>query len=1094
MTPARFIGASLLHYRFSYAGVLAGAVLGATVLLGALFAGDSVEESLRRIARLRTGRATHIAMAGDRFFREALAGDLSAGGTRAAPVLYARGTASSANTGSVANQVQLIGVTDAFWRFAPTPAAMALDAKAPTVAINATLAQRLGVFPGDTVIVRLQKPGILASDAPIAGADARIQSLRCTVEAVVLDEAFGRFTVETTQLPPASVFLPIAVLQDALRQPGRANLLLLDSATGRAPADALAQAVQLADYGLSLRWLESAGMFELTSSRIFLDPEIVAAVIAALPKSQPVVSYLVNELAHAGRTAPYSIATATTHPAAPFLPADLRRNEIVLNDWLADDLQAGVGDEVGIKYYRAGPGGALVEDRRAFRVRSIVPLAGLAADRAWMPDFPGMSEAKRQGDWDSGLPLDLDRIRDKDERYWDKYRGAPKAFIALEAGHEIWSTRWGNNTALRIPFERGAEAELARTILGALRPEMNQLQVREFGAKAGDSARSPVDFGGLFVGMSFFLIAAALGLVAMLFQFSLLQRNREDALLGAVGLSARTLLRWRLAESALILLPAAAVGVAAATFYTRGILRFLETIWAGQGAGPTFVFAAEPASIAAGALVFLLLSLIAIWLAIRKQMRRALSIRLAANVEQTESSARIRRTSQMIAVAAVIVAVVAVALSRRVMPAQAAFYLAGFALLAAGIAACRWWLAQPVEDAAMQLTPARLGGSNLKARRSRSLTVVGLIATAVFMVLSVASFRKHVGSDWLERASGTGGFAFWVETTVPLNPARDGRSGKIEPFDSLGRELGDIVPLRTGAGDNANCFNLNAIAQPRLLAVDPARLEARNAFRLQVAPRTMHRAGWNILRWPGGDAPVPAVVDATTLQWALKRKAGDVIRYVDENGRSFDVQIAGTIPDSVFQGYLIVDEAALLAKFPSNPGYSVFLIDAPAATDFPALRRRLATATRDVGGRVDLTRDVLAAFHEIENTYISIFNVLGSLGVILGSLGLAIVVARNLHERRGEFGVMTAMGIPRGVLARIVFAEFGRLVGWGMAVGIVAALIAVWPNLTHLPPAPTVLLVSALLAGIVLLNLASGWVVFGWAMRAWRPSLQQVAL
>jgi hypothetical protein len=602
--------------------------------------------------------------------------------------------------------------------------------------------------------------------------------------------------------------------------------------------------------------------------------------------------------------------------------------------------------------------------------------------------------------------------------------------------------------------------------------------------------------------MSFFLILAALGLVALLFQFSLQQRGREDALLGAVGLPARTLLRWRLAEGGAILLLGAALGLPLAALYTQGILRFLATIWAGSGGSNTFQFSASPASLVAGGLGFLLISLFAIWLAIRRLTRRALSIRLAAPAEETSRPASVRRSSRWIALAALVVAAGAISASGRVLPAQGAFYLAGFALLVAGLAACRAWLARDL--AATPDTPldaTHLGRLNLQARPARSLTVIGLIATAVFMVLSVASFRKHVGRDWLERGSGTGGFAFWIETTAPLNPARDSRAAKFEIFESTAADLSAIVPLRAGLGDNANCFNLNSTAQPQLLAVDSTRLAALAAFRPMVpaaaAPSSQERvrvdaSPWTALRTPSPDGAIPALVDETTLLWALKRKIGDVLTYTDENGQSFGVVIAGTLRDSIFQGYLLVDEAAFLARFPSHAGYSVFLVDAVRPEKIAALQPRLATAVGDVGGRVDTTRDVLAAFHQIENTYIAIFNVLGSLGVVLGSLGLAIVVARNLRERRGEFSVMTAVGIPRARLARLVFAEFSRLVLWGIGVGAGASALAVWPNLTALPAGPTLALVAGLLTGIVALNLASGWLVFRWSLRDLRPGISPV--
>jgi len=363
---------------------------------------------------------------------------------------------------------------------------------------------------------------------------------------------------------------------------------------------------------------------------------------------------------------------------------------------------------------------------------------------------------------------------------------------------------------------------------------------------------------------------------------------------------------------------------------------------------------------------------------------------------------------------------------------------------------------------------------------------VGLIATAVFMVLSVASFRKHVGSDWLERGSGTGGFALWVETTVAQNPARDGTGLGFEIFGRENAELDAIVPFRTGVGDNVNCFNLNTTLQPRLLAVDAAALAARGAFRLKGA------SDWNALLKTTAAGAIPAFVDETTLMWALKRKIGDVFAYADENGRSFEVQIVGALPDSLFQGHLIVDETRFLEKFPSSAGYTLFLADMRTpGPGIAAVRDRLRSAVVDAGGRVDFTRDVLAAFHRIENTYIAIFTVLGTLGVVLGSLGLAIVVARSLQDRRGEFAVLTAIGLSKAVLARMVLAEFGRLVAWGLAIGVVASSIAILPILPALPPGPTLLLVGLMLFGIVALNLTCGWLTFRWSLRDLRPGLGQ---
>ena len=1079
MGTRRYIFQSLWHYRYAYLGVFLGSVLGAMVLLGALFAGSSVNESLKRIGENRIGQTTHLITGGDRFFREALAEELiNEAQLEAAPVLFAKGVGSAG--GTTANQVQLIGVTKAFWSFAPEPAEIELDSRKAEVAVNQVLAERLGLEIGDALIVRFQKPGVVAGNAPVAGADNSLESFRCAVKMLLDDSSFGRFGLETTQVPQPSIFLPIELLQREFEYPGRANLLLLKSdLTGDAIQTALGQAVQLADYQLTLEWLELAQVWEIKSDRVFIDSDIGNTIGENLQHAQPVTSYLVNETRLGDRATPYSIGSAVSPQFVGFLPDDLADDEVVINTWIAEDLAAKAGDSIQLTYFQTGQSGLLVEDTSAFKVRSIVPLEGLAGDRAWMPNFPGISEAEVPSDWDAGLPLDLIRIRGKDDTYWEDYRGTPKLYLSLAAGERIWATQWGNYTALRVPVGQAERDSLEDEILSLLNPEMNQLLVQDFRARAEASASSAVDFGGLFVGMSFFLILAALGLVAMLFQFCLLQRNRESALLGSVGVNGNQLMRWRLGEGIVILVLGCILGFPLATWYTQQILKFLETIWAGQTSASTFVFHADPTTTLVGMVTFLVLSLLALWLSIRKQAKRSLSIRLQANAEEVELPGASSRKSWIVAIVGILIGVFSVVISGSLMPAQGAFYLAGFALLVAGLALCRIWLRKSiVHDRNQELDTSYLGRLNIASRASRSLTVVGLIAAAVFMVLSVASFRKQVGNDWLERSSGTGGFALLAETTSALNLPRDGATEGFEIFNGFQDQITSVVPIRRGAGDNVNCFNLNTSSQPQLIGVDTNRLKSMGAFPLNKLDVAIEGDGWEKLRGLTPGESIPALVDETTLMWALKKKVGDVFTYLDEKGEAFDVQIVGTIKDSIFQGYLLMDESYLIEEFPSHEGYSIFLIDAIPGSDIEGLRNKVETAATDAGGKVELTRDILKSFHEIENTYIAIFNVLGTLGVVLGSLGLTIVVARSIQERLGEFSVMSAIGIPRKLLGSMVFAEYGRLVAWGLAVGLIASIISIWPGLQSLPAAPTALLVLGLLLGIVALNLICGIFAF----------------
>jgi putative ABC transport system permease protein len=1047
MTARSFILRGLHHYRGAYLGVLLGAALGAMVLLGALFAGDSVRFTLRQIASERTGNTSLVLAGGENFFRAALADTLAP----VAPVLHLRSQVDTP-AGRSTGQVNLFGVDPRFWALHETPPA---PLTAGNWAINRELARTLDLAVGDSLVIRLGKPGMMSRDAPLSGEPEELITLRGTVAEIRADAAMGRFSLEATQLPTPAIFLPLETLATAIDRPGMANLLIFSGE--RDPAGttaALRNAATLEDYGLSLKSIPLANATEIRTNRIFLPPAIEEKLRARFPEAQPVVTYLVNTLAANGRQTPYSMVTGVDPAAASFLPADLGPDEIVLNSWEAEDLAAGPGDPVTLTYFTLGTGNRLVEKSSTFTVRSVIALDGLAADRLWMPDFPGIAEADNSADWTPGLPLDLSRIREKDETYWDDHRGTPKAFIPYPTARTLWSNRWGAATSLRLP---AATPDVERQILDALNPADAGLLIRDLGAESRRAAASPVDIAGLFLSMSFFLILAATALTAMLFRFNVEQRNHESGLLAALGIPARKILRWRLMEGFIVVVCGSVLGAGLAIAYTRGLLMFLETIW-NRGGEKLFRFHVDPASLGGGLAGFIVLMMTTIWLVTRSQARRSASLRLEAATEEItrhgKSCARwILPVSTLVGVAA--------AASVKLLGAQIAFFLVGFAFLVAGLSAYAGFLARARRATTAVLDPPRLAALNAARRPLRSLVVVGSLAAGLFLVVSVTAFQKHGGSEWLARTSGTGGFAFWIETTTPVH--RSAAADSTTDILRLGNQrntLGQIVPFRVGRGDDASCFNLNSVARPRLLATDTTALEQRGAFTIKATAPGIQPT-WAALR-DGDPGVVRAFIDETTLLWVLKKNLGDRIDYTDETGASFPVEIAGTLDGSIFQGSFIVDEQRFLARFPGTGGYQLFLAD--AAGDLPATRVTLQKSLTDLGATLTTTAERLAAFHSVENTYISIFNVLGGLGVILGSAGLGLVTARNLAERRNEFAQLRQLGIPNKIIRSLVVRETRLAILWALAIGIASAAIAIFPTLPATNLLPTLAAISTLVA------------------------------
>ena len=97
----------------------------------------------------------------------------------------------------------------------------------------------------------------------------------------------------------------------------------------------------------------------------------------------------------------------------------------------------------------------------------------------------------------------------------------------------------------------------------------------------------------------------------------------------------------------------------------------------------------------------------------------------------------------------------------------------------------------------------------------------------------------------------------------------------------------------------------------------------------------------------------------------------------------------------------------------------------------------------DFGLDVIDTRERWASYHEVENTYLATFQALGSLGLLLGTVGLGAVLARNVLERQREIGLLKSGGVRHAHVRGMVLSESLALVGGGLLLGAVSAIVAV---------------------------------------------------
>jgi ABC-type antimicrobial peptide transport system permease subunit len=822
----------------------------------------------------------------------------------------------------------------------------------------------------------------------------------------------------------------------------------------------------------------------LESRQLLLEPAVVRAADEAAKetglRTAPTLVYLANTIAANGHEIPYSIVAAldpaAKPPLGPFLlpsVTSLKDDEIVLTDWKESPLKVKPGDEVTLRYFEPIEGGELHEKEAKFRLAGLVPMQGPADDPDLTPEFPGVTDKLSIAKWDPPFPYDNKRVKKPDEDYWRNYRTTPKAYVTLKKGQELWGSRFGQLTSIRLaPADPEKVADFRKRLLEHLNPEdggfvFDPVRERALKASAGGN-----DFGGLFLGFSFFLIVAALLLVGLLFRLNLDRRASEIGLLLATGYRRGTVFLLLLAEGAILAAVGGLMGTLLAVGYSRLLLDLLSQLWPG-GLEQSFLrlhVTASSLAIGLGSAFLVSVGTI-LWamLALRKVPPRALLAGETTAAPDTMTATGGRRWSRWIASAFAVLGLVLLPMGQFVHDSEeraSLFFGSGFCLLIAALAATWAWL-RSTRHASVGghgcAALARLGVRNAARHPMRSLLTAGLLASAAFLLVAVESFRRRADANFLDKNSGSGGFSLIAEADVPIFHDLNSDKGRDEIDDALERHLPDknhlkkaratlkdvsFEQFRVRAGDDASCLNLYQPRKPRLLGVPPSLING-GGFRFadSLAKSTAEKDNpWLLLNGRSEDGAIPVIGEANTVKWMLKSDLGKDIDVTDERGNPVKLRVVALLSDSVFQSGLLMSEANFLNLYPSSEGYNFFLIRTPPES-VDQVQSVLEAALGERGFEVTPSARRLEAYLAVENMYLSTFQALGGLGLFLGTLGLAVVLLRSVWERRGELALLRALGYRHRALGWLLLSENGFLLLLGLGVGTLTALLAVAPHL-----------------------------------------------
>jgi ABC-type lipoprotein release transport system permease subunit len=1014
MRTSILLARNLAWYWRTNLAVLLGVATAAGVLGGALLVGDSVRASLRDLVLTRLGNTDYV-VSRNGFFRE----NLAAAFGDATPIISIEGMVSHPASGRRAYAVQIYGVDQ---RFGPAP-------ESQQILLSAALGGELAVKPGDALLARVEKPSAIPLESLHGRKDDAGKTIRLTIGATAPRE----FSLEPQQGDVRAAYVPLARLQKELGEIGRVNTILVGPLPdGRGSVTSGRSTVTLEDLGIKIRQLPNALALETDTTLV---PDALAERATATAKSlglttEPVLTYLANTIRANGREIPYSVVTALG-----------TKDGITLNQWAAHDLNAKLGDAVSLDYYVWQSDGRLHTESAQFPLAQIVPTV---SDYNYAPEYPGITESTTLRDWDPPFPLDLHRVRPADELYWKQYRTTPKAFIALARGQQLWSTRFGKLTSIRISPPSPAFADALRA---ALDPAQMGLTVTPVKARSLAAAQGATDFGEYFVYFSFFLMVSALLLTGLFFKLGIEQRLREIGVLRALGFSISKIRAVFLLEGAALSVAGSLLGLAGALAYAQIIVFGLRTWWIGAVGTRLISLHPSVASLAAGALAGIVTGLATIAWTLRKL--EPVTPRGLLAGEQKRHSAKRPLIGGTIAALLAIVLLASALL--RALDQTAAFFGAGTLLLIAALA---------FQSAALnRRSSAFIGGLTTLALRSaayrpgRSILSIAQIACATFLIVSVDAFRQAGDS------AGTGGYPLMAESVLPLihdpNTAAGRDALNIPPLPGV-----RFIPFRLRPGDDASCLNLYQPRNPRIMAPPAAFLRSAHfAFQDSVP----HAANpWLLLESQPSGGAIPAIADANSMTYVLHLKLGEDFVL---NGTRF--RIVAALQDSLFQSELLISEGNFLRLFPDVEGYRFFLLDAPPQRA-QQVTGTLEEALSDYGFDIQFTAARLAGFHKVENTYLSTFRSLGALGLVLGTVGLAAILLRNVLERRRELALLRAVGYRPSHLAAMVLAENLLLLLLGLATGTVCALLAIAPAVSlrggQFPVASLGLLLAAVLA------------------------------
>ncbi len=702
-------------------------------------------------------------------------------------------------------------------------------------------------------------------------------------------------------------------------------------------------------------------------------------------------------------------------------PADERFNPLTLVEGRGPER----GDEAVIDKASADLGGLAVGDRTRILTASgpaSVTVVGIA----------------RWGDADSPLGASITALL---PGYAEELMTAPGRFHQIQV----------------IAADGVSDEEIRDRIAAALPDGLEVVTADELIAEEQGDIRELISFFGTFM-LTFALVALFVGSFIIYNTFSILvaQRNREMALLRALGASRRQVLGGLLAEAVVVGLIASVLGMIAGVGVATGLKALLAAFGLDVPAGGIVI----TGNTLLAALVAGLVVTVAAAVVPARRASRVPPVAAMADVAIAESN-RIRSRSA-VGVLVVIAGGVLLATGLFVLESNALLAVgAGAAVLFVGVAILGPLISRPA-TLLLGAPLARFRGVTGSIARENALrSPKRTAATASALMIGVAL----VGFITIFAASARASLDDIIDRSFRGDFVVDSGTFGFGGFDpGLADRLGDLPEIEAATGARVGQAEVDG-SVVYLLGVDPSKIDA--IFDVGIV---------------AGD--VDGLDSESVAVWLDKAEeegwqVGDTVsvRFAETGSRDLEIAVLFTNRELVGSVYA-VGHAVFDEHYPVQLDTSIFLAAASGADpesvriSVEALADEYPTAT--VLDQTEFKQAQAASFDAL----LGLVYVLLFLAILIALMGIANTLALSILERTRELGLLRAVGMTRAQMRSSVRWESVIIAVFGALLGLVIGVFFGWAMVTALADegigrfvipvgSLAVIVVLAALAGVV---------------------------